>query len=76
MNKDKMFLLVTAGVAVGLFFWLKKKKGGSSFFPPGVKLPEPSYAVNQSSVAVPGVPPGQAPLSHFAPMGSLNVDVF
>ena len=75
MNKDTKFLVLTAVVGLGLFFWLKKKSKGKSFWPPNAKLPEPSYAQG-ASVTVPGTPPGQAPLSHFAPLGSMNVDVF
>ena len=73
MKKDKAFLLISAVAAVGLFFWLKKKTKGKSVWPPNAKLPEPSYALD-TSVSVPGVPQGLAPLSHFAPMGSLNLD--
>lgn len=70
MNKKH---LLTLGVMAGLGFWFWHKKQKPK--PPSVPMPwprEPIYA--QGPSVVPGSEGGNVPLSHFAPMGALNLD--
>jgi hypothetical protein len=72
MNKKHLFAL-TAMAGFGLFFWLKsKKKPYSRAVVPHRE--SAAYAEGPSPDNIPGTAPGLAPLSHFAPLGTMSLD--
>jgi hypothetical protein len=71
VNKKHLFA-VAAVAGLGLFFWLRKKKSGSGRMPQRIiNQSAPQYA---GPVVVPGSESGNAPLSHFASLGAMNLD--